>query len=120
MRRVAHVVLFRPKGDLSTSGRQQLFDAFARALREIPHIREARIGRRVTHGRPYERLMRANLTHAAILEFESVEALTGYLEHPAHEALGAAFFECFEEALIYDFEIGDAISELPVLLGGPS
>lgn len=104
---VAHVVLFRPKKKLSAEARQRLVDAFTRAVREIPQIQRARIGRRVTHGRPYEQLMRTDYPYAAVLEFEDLERLRGYLAHPAHDALGNAFFECFDEALIYDFEMRD-------------
>ena len=104
---VAHVVLFRPKTQLPGDARQRLVDGFTRAVREIPQIRRARIGRRVTHGRPYEQLMRADYSYAAILEFDDVAGLKTYLAHDAHEALGAAFFECFEEALIYDYEMGE-------------
>lgn len=112
---IAHLVLFRPKSPLPGDARRRLVDGFTRAIREIPQIRRARIGRRVTHGRPYEQLMRADFSYAAVLEFDDVEALKGYLAHEAHEALGAAFFECFEEALIYDYQLGDAPDHLSVL-----
>ena len=114
---IAHVVLFRPKPQLPAEARQRLVDGFTRAIREIPQIRRARIGRRVTHGRPYERLMRADYSFAAILEFDDVDALKGYLAHDAHEALGAAFFECFEETLIYDYELAEASEQLIALVG---
>ena len=117
---VAHVVLFRPKPQLSADARQRLVEAFTRAVRDIPQIQRARIGRRVTHGRPYEQLMRVDYPYAAVLEFEDLERLKGYLAHPAHDALGNAFFECFDEALIYDFEMGEAAEELPTLLGADS
>jgi hypothetical protein len=117
MPRVAHVVLFRPKAQLSSDARQRLVDAFTRALREIPGIVDARIGRRVMHGRSYEQMMRADYTYVALLEFTDADALKAYLAHPAHEALGAAFFECLEDALIYDYEIGGAAEQLPQLLG---
>ena len=61
--------------------------------------------------------MRADYSFAAVLEFDDVDALKGYLAHDAHEALGAAFFECFEEALVYDYELGDATERLTMLLG---
>ena len=105
---VAHVVLFRPKPHLAADARRRLVDGFTRAIRDIPQIRRARIGRRVTHGRPYEQLMRADYSYAAVLEFDDVDALKGYLAHDAHEALGNAFFECFDETLIYDYELGEA------------
>jgi hypothetical protein len=114
---IAHIVLFRPKPQLSNEARQRLIEAFGRAVREIPQVRRARIGRRVMHGRPYEQLMRADLSYAAVLEFDDVDGLKSYLAHPAHDALGAAFFESFEEALIYDYELADASQTLTVLAG---
>jgi hypothetical protein len=102
---IAHVVLFRPRPDLSDAARRHLADAFTTALREIPSLRRARIGRRVTIGSEYERLSPPNLTHAAILEFDDVEGLWAYLRHPAHAQVGQLFFETFEETLIYDFDL---------------
>jgi hypothetical protein len=102
-----HVVLFRPRPDLDAAGRQRLADALSAAIQEIPSVRRARVGRRVTHGRPYEQLMRTNYTHAALLEFDDVNGLKAYLEHPAHEQLAARFFEAFEDALMYDYDVAD-------------
>jgi hypothetical protein len=102
---VSHVVLFTPKPALSPDTRQRLIDAFARALREIPLIKRASIGRRVTHGRPYEQLMTVNYEYAAVLEFDDLAALQAYLQHPAHDALGSLFFEAFDVALMYDYEM---------------
>jgi hypothetical protein len=113
---IAHIVLFRPKAQLAAGARQRLVDSFTRAVRDIPQIRRARIGRRMTHGRPYEQLMRTDYSHAAILEFEDLEGLKEYLAHDAHEALGAAFFECFDETLIYDYDLGEASAQLTALL----
>jgi hypothetical protein len=102
---IAHIVLFKPRTDLPEAERRGLVDALTRALREIPSIRRARVGRRVLHGRPYESLMRANYEYAALLEFDDIAGLTSYLEHPAHDVLGARFFAAFEEALMYDFQL---------------
>ena len=104
---IAHVVLFRPRATLTPAERARLADVFTTALREIPSIRRSRIGERITHGRPYEALMATHYSHAAILEFDDVAGLRAYLEHPAHEALGRLFFEAFEEALMYDFDLKD-------------
>jgi hypothetical protein len=90
--------------------------ALARAIDEISAIRRIRIGRRRTHGRPYEQLMRENYTHAAILEFEDLAALHAYLEHPAHADLATRFFECFEQALMYDFDVRDGREGLAALV----
>ena len=82
-----------------------LADALRAALREIPSVRHARVGRRVTHGRPYEQLMGTDYQYAALLEFDDLAGLKAYLEHPAHEALATCFFRVLEDALMYDYEL---------------
>jgi len=108
---VAHVVLFKPKPGLDTAARQRLATVFEHALRDIPTIRRAQVGRRIRHGRPYEQLMTVDYEYAAIIEFDNVADLTAYLAHQAHEALGALFFDAFDVALMYDYEMG-GIEEL--------
>jgi hypothetical protein len=105
---IAHVVLFRPRRDLSPADRETLVSSFSAALRTIPSIRRARVGRRITHGRPgYEQLMRADFPYTAIIEFDDAAGLAAYLAHPAHEQLGEQFFAMFEEALMYDFDVAE-------------
>ena len=113
---IVHVVLFRPRAGLSPAERQTLVDAFDTALRAIPSIRRARVGRRITHGRGYEQLMRVDYPYAAILEFDDAAGLKAYLEHPAHERLGERFFSTFEEALMYDYELQDGADGLQSLV----
>ena len=43
-------------------------------------------------------------------------ALRAYLEHPTHADLGARFFECFEQALMYDFDVQDGHAGLATLI----
>ena len=104
---IVHAVLFRPRSTLGAPERQRLADALSTAIHQIPSVRRARVGRRVTHGRPYEQLMRTNYSHAALIEFDDIAGLKAYLEHPAHEQLAARFFDAFEEALMYDFDVAD-------------
>jgi hypothetical protein len=106
---IAHVVLFRPRRDISTGDRQGLWEALSTAMTTIPSVRRVRIGRRVTHGGAYEQLMRSDYQYAAILEFDDVTGLKAYLQHPAHDALAARFFAAFEEALMYDFDLEEGI-----------
>jgi hypothetical protein len=101
---VLHLVLFRPKPNLSPAERSALVASFARAVREIPSVRLSRVGRRITHGRGYEQSMREDYQYAALLEFDDVTGLRAYLEHPAHEELARRFFSAFEDALMYDYE----------------
>jgi len=113
---IAHVVLFRPRAELSDVERGGLVDALTRALEEIPSIRRARIGRRITHGRPYEQLMRVDYPFLALLEFDDRAGLLAYLNHPAHEQLATRFFAAFEDALMYDYDMEDLTkSALPRL-----
>ena len=102
---IAHVVLFRLRADVSDDDRRALVDAWSTALKNIPAIRRARVGRRVRIGRSYESLTRLDLPYAAVLEFDDVDALGSYLDHPAHEAMAARLFAAIEDALIYDFEV---------------
>lgn len=111
-----HVVLFRPRAGLTADQRTAVARAFELALRDIPVIRRARVGRRLKVGRPYEELMRTDYPYAAIVEFDDAAGLRAYLDHPAHEQLAARFFESFEEALIYDFELEDGTAALAPLI----
>jgi hypothetical protein len=109
---IVHIVLFRPRSELAESARIELAAAFEAALQTIPSIRRARVGSRVVHGRSYETLMHANYSYAAVLEFDDLAGLKAYLEHPAHERLAQRFFEAFEDALMYDFDLRDGATGL--------
>ena len=109
---IAHLVLFTPKAGLAQTDREALAAALTTAVREIPSVRRARVGQRVTHGRPYEQLMRVDYTHAAVLEFDDLDGLQAYLRHPAHEELAQRFFLSFEEGLFYDYELTEDVSRL--------
>ena len=109
---IAHLVLFKPKADLSLADREALAGALTTAARQIPSVRRVRVGRRVTHGRAYEQLMRVDYTHAAVLEFDDLDGLQAYLQHPAHEDLARRFFLSFEEGLFYDYELTEDASRL--------
>lgn len=113
---IAHVVLFRPRGDLSPAARTALAGALETALREIPSIRRARVGRRLLHGRAYEALMQVDYQYAAVLEFDDTAGLRAYLDHPAHERLASQFFSAFEHALMYDFDLKEGPDGLAALL----
>ena len=98
-------MLFRLRPDVSSEDRRALLDAWATALNDIPVIRRARVGRRVRIGRSYESLTRLDFPYAAVIEFDNVEALRAYLDHPAHEAVATRLFDAIADTLIYDFEI---------------
>ena len=105
---IIHVVLFRLKPELSEDARDALSAALARATREIPSIRRARVGSRVTIGRAYEQLMTTDYSFAAILEFDDHDGLQMYLDHPAHEQLAHRFYGSVAAALTYDFAMWES------------
>src|SRR5262245_53134457 len=113
---IVHVVLFRPRHELGAEARRGLADAFAAAVRHIPSVRRARVGRRVVHGPAYEQMMAVDYTYAAVIEFDDVVGLKAYLNDPMHESLAARFFASFEQALMYDYELQEGESALDALL----
>jgi hypothetical protein len=116
---IAHVVLFRLRPEISIGERRAIVDAWTAALKEIPSIRRARVGPRVKIGREYESLARIDLPYGAILEFDDVDGLRAYLDHPAHEPITTRFFAAIADTLIYDFEVtGDATGLLGMLSEG--
>jgi hypothetical protein len=103
-----HVVLFRPRPNLSAQETGDLIRAVEDAHRAIPSIRRFHVGRRVVHGAGYEALMRESLDYAAVIEFDDLDGLKAYLEHPAHRALGPRFMQSLESSAIFDYEMTDA------------
>lgn len=102
---ISHVVLFRPKPDLSNADREGLVSAFERAVREIPTVRDVRAGRRVTHGAGYEQQAPDIADFLLVLDFDDLAGLQTYLQHPAHAELGHRFNQAFSAGLIYDFDV---------------
>lgn len=107
---VWHLVLMKPRADLSPGDRQALVEAFNRAVRGIPTVREVRIGRRVTHGAAYEMAAPDSADYVASIGFDDLAGLQTYLRHPAHEELAVRFYQSLSSALIYDFEMDGSLA----------
>ena len=103
---ITHLMLLKPKPDLTASNQRALVLALERAAQQISSIRAVRIGRRVTHGAAYEQGMPDTADFVAALEFDDVPGLQTYLQHPAHAELGALFGRSLSSACVYDFETG--------------
>ena len=113
---ITHVVLLRPRADLPATERAGLAEALRVAIETIPSIRRARIGRRVRFGRGYEELMRTDYEFVALLDFDDLDGLKAYLDHPAHEALAARFFQVLDDALMYDYDVEEGVKGLDRLV----
>jgi hypothetical protein len=106
---IVHVILFRPRPDLTDDDRDRLLRALAEAAARIPSIRGFRVGRRVRHGLPgYEQLMREDYEYSALIEFDDLDGLKQYLTHPAHSSIGRHFLASSAAALAYDYEAVDS------------
>ena len=103
---LTHLVLMKPRADLSDADRRALIDAFERALREIESVRNVRVGRRVVHGAGYEATAPDIAEYVAFIDFDDLPGLQAYLRHPAHDELGARFGQSLRSAVVYDFEVG--------------
>ncbi len=103
---LTHVVLMKPRPDLSEDDRRAIVDAFEQAIRQIPTVRGVRIGRRVLHGAGYEATAIDTADFLAAIDFDDLAGLQTYLRHPAHYDLGELFGEFLSSALVYDFEAG--------------
>jgi hypothetical protein len=106
---VWHLVLMKPRADLSAGDRQAFIDTFNRAVREIPTVREVRVGHRLMHGAAYEMAAPDSADYVASIGFDDLAGLQTYLRHPAHEELAARFYQSLSSALIYDFEMDGSI-----------
>jgi hypothetical protein len=103
---IAHVVLFRPRADLTEAARRDLLDGLTAAAADIPSLRRFHVGRRVLHGLPgYEQAMGQAFDYAAIAEFDDREGLLAYLTHPAHLKIGGHFTASAEASMAYDYEM---------------
>ena len=115
---VTHLVLMKPRPDLSPADRQALLGAFERAIREIPTVLDVRVGRRIVHGAGYEQTAPDAADYFVVIDFNDLAGLQTYLRHPAHDELGARFNRSLSSALVYDFESGgldalDVLNEAP-------
>ena len=103
---VSHLVLMKPRADLSPAERLLLIGAFQRAIQEIPTVRKVHVGQRILHGAGYERPATDGADYLVVIDFDDLAGLQTYLRHPAHEALGIRFNQSLSSALVYDFEVG--------------
>jgi stress responsive alpha/beta barrel protein len=105
---ITHVILFKPRPELTAGERDGLLKTLEGAAAGIPSIRRIRLGARVRHGRPgYEQMMKEDFEYAVIIEFDDLQALGAYLAHPQHAAIGKHFSESAAAALAYDYEMVD-------------
>lgn len=105
---IAHLVLFRPRTDLTAAERDALLRAIEDARRQIPSIRRFRIGHRLRAARPGGDAGPGDYPYLAILEFDDPAGLAAYLTHPAHAALARLWARASAATVATDYELADA------------
>ena len=106
---IVHVVLFRPRADVTDADRDGLLGAMRAAARGIPTVRRFRIGAHIAEPIPYVISGYPAFPWVAMLEFDDEAGLRTYLAHPLHRELGARFNASAEAAMIYDFAIAEEL-----------
>lgn len=100
---IAHIVLFEPKATTTDEAREAFLDAMKLAFREIPSVSRSMVSKRIAIGAGYEsKIGDQTYSYASIVEFEGVEGLKAYLEHPLHQRLGQLFWENCDRTIIVD------------------
>ena len=103
---IVHTVLFKPAASIDPGQKARILESVTEAVRRCPTVRACRIGRRVRHGLPgYEQQMGEDYQYLLVLEFDDVEGLRQYLEHPAHGAIGGFSTSAAAASLAYDYEV---------------
>jgi hypothetical protein len=105
---VVHIVLFRPKANLSGVEQRALLSSIEHAAANIPSVRRFRIGKTVSDPPSYQLQGFPDMPYLAVVEFDDRAGLEEYLEHQLHGDLGRRFNDSLEAALIYDYELADA------------
>lgn len=106
---IAHVVLFRPRPDVSAEERDGLLAAMRAAADAIPSVRGFRVGEHLVDAPTYQLSGFPPFPYLAVVEFDDEAGLREYLTHPLHVDLGRRFNAAAEAALIYDYAITDRL-----------
>ena len=93
---IVHVVLVRPRPDLSESEQSELSDA-VRGLAEVTGVQDFTWGPDFSgRGKGY--------THAAVMRFVDRDALQAYQDDPEHKRIVQVFNRVAPDRLIVDYE----------------
>jgi hypothetical protein len=100
---IAHVVLFEPKATITDQDRETFLDVMKAAFREIPTVKRSMVAKRELFGAGYEsKIGDQTYSYVCVAEFEDVDSLKAYLEHPLHQRLGQLFWQYCDRTLIVD------------------
>jgi len=100
---ITHVVLFRPRRDMTIDEKRDLADAVRKACTEAPSVQRFEIGRIVDVGAGYAaKVGESTYEYIAIIEFADRAGLMAYFDHPAHTRMAELFWKACESTAIVD------------------
>ena len=108
---ILHVVLYQPKSSATRAELSELVHALEVASREIPSIRQVRVGKAVDFGFGYQNWPTdRNIGNVAVFEFDDRSGLEAYLAHDRHKRLAALFWRTCDQPTVFDVSAIDPTS----------
>ncbi len=102
---IAHVVLFEPKSSTTMSERDAFIELLRVTFSDIDTVRRSFIGLRQKIGISYEaRIGDTAYSYASVVEFDDIDGLKVYLDHPLHVKVGQLFWQHCERTMIVDVD----------------
>lgn len=102
---IAHVVLFEPKSSTTMSERDAFIELLRVTFSDIDTVRRSFIGLRQKIGISYEvKIGDTAYSYASVVEFDDIDGLKVYLEHPLHVKVGQLFWQHCERTMIVDVD----------------
>ena len=102
---IAHVVLFEPKSATTVADRDAFIEVMQAAVQGIETVRRSFIGLRQQVGVSYEAKVGDPIyTYASVVEFDDLDGLRYYLNHPLHIKVGQLFWQHCERTMIVDVD----------------
>ena len=109
---ILHIVLYQPKASATQAELSALADALETASREIPSIKQVRVGSAVDFGFGYNNWPKdRNNGNVVVFEFADRSCLEDYLVHPAHKRLASLFWSTGDHPVIIDVSAVDPIAD---------
>jgi hypothetical protein len=99
---IAHIVLFRPRPDVTPGEQRAFVVALENACRHVPTVRRATVGRSLPNDNGED------FPYAAVIEFDDQAGFAAYLAHPLHAPLAALFKQTCAARTIVNAETTDA------------
>ena len=105
---ILHIVLYQPKASATGEELSELANALEAASRQIPSIRQVRVGRAIDFGFGYSNWPKdQNNGNVAVFEFADRTGLDAYLAHANHKRLAALFWSTCDQPTILDVSAAD-------------